>query len=113
MLGWILTGLVVIIFLGSGIMKISGGNPEMAQGLGGESNMMALGILEVVMVGLFLYSKTGVIAFLLMVAYLGGAMAVHLTTGQSIVVPTIIQIFVWLVGAYRFPELLQRLKIKQ
>jgi hypothetical protein len=48
-----------------------------------------------------------------MVAYLGGAMAVHLTTGQSIVVPTIIQIFVWLVGAYRFPELLQRLKIKQ
>jgi hypothetical protein len=44
-----------------------------------------------------------------MIAYMGGAMAVHLTSGQGIMVQTVIQIVIWLVAAYRFPELTKRL----
>lgn len=108
-IGWVLAGLLSVAFIGSGFMKLTGGNPEMVKGLGGESNMMILGILELLMVALFLYPKTGVVGALLMIAYMGGAMAVHLTTGQSIVVPTLIQGLIWITSAIRFPELTQRL----
>lgn len=109
-IGWILAGLISFVFVGSGIAKLMGGNAEMAKSLGGESTMMILGILELGIVVLFLVPKTGIIGSLLMIAYMGGAMAVHLTTGQSIVLQTIIQALIWLVSAYRFPELLSRLK---
>ncbi|MCP9757191.1 DoxX family protein [Lacihabitans sp. CCS-44] len=108
-IGWVLAGLLSFVFVGSGIMKIMGGNAEMAKGLGGETNMLALGILELVMVILFLIPKTGVVGALLMIAYIGGAMAVHLTTGQSIIFLVVIQIVIWLISAFRFPELTQRL----
>ncbi len=109
-IGWVLAGLVAFIFVGSGIMKLMGGNLEMAKSLGGETNMMALGVLELVMVVLFLIPRTGVVGSLLIIAYTGGAMAVHLTTGQSIIFLVVIQIVIWLVSAYRFPELTSRLK---
>lgn len=112
-IGWVLASLVSFVFVGSGIAKLTGGNAEMAKALGGESLMMILGVLELVMVILFLVPKTGIIGSLLMIAYMGGAMAVHLTSGQSIVLQTIIQVLIWLVSAYRFPELLSRLKTAQ
>lgn len=109
-IGWVLAGLVSLAFVGSGIMKLTNGNAEMAKSLGGESNMLILGVLELVMVVLFLYPKTGVVGALLMMAYMGGAMTVHLTTGQPIAIPTVIQCLIWITSAVRFPELLSRLK---
>lgn len=108
-IGWVLGGLISFVFVGSGIMKIMGGNPEMVKSLGGETNMLVLGIVELLMVLLFLFPRTGIVGSLLMIAYTGGAMAVHLTTGQSIIFLVVIQILIWLISAYRFPELTQRL----
>jgi uncharacterized membrane protein YphA (DoxX/SURF4 family) len=108
-IGWVLTALVSFVFIASGFFKLKGGAPEMAQGLGGETNMMILGILEFVMVILFLIPRTGIVGALLMMAYMGGAMAVHLTTGKDVMVQTIIQCLIWITSAIRFPEIVQRL----
>lgn len=108
-IGWVLAGVVSFIFLGSGFMKLSNPPTEMVKMLGGQGNVTLLGIIEIAMVILFLIPRTGIVGSLLMIAYMGGAMAVHLTTGQGVMIQTIIQIVVWLVAAYRFPELTKRL----
>jgi hypothetical protein len=108
---WGLTGLVAFVFIGSGLVKLSGGEQAatMAAGLGGKSHVQFLGILELAIAALWLVPRTGVLAALLAVAYLGGAMAVHFISSQPIMVPLVLQILVWLVSIYRFPELKKRL----
>jgi hypothetical protein len=108
-LGWILAGLLSFVFLGSGFMKLTSAPPEMIKMLGGQNNVTLLGVLEFLMVALFLIPRTGIVGALLMVAYMGGAMAVHLTTGQDVLIQTIIQGMIWITSAIRFPELTQRL----
>ncbi|EDM35847.1 probable integral membrane protein [Pedobacter sp. BAL39] len=109
-LGWVLAGLVAFVFIGSGGFKISGGNAEMVKGLGGATNLLILGSLEVIIAILFLYPRTGVIGALLGIAYMGGAMAVHLVSGQSIMLLVVIEVLIWITSAVRFPELVERLR---
>lgn len=108
---WGLTGLVALILTGSAMGKLTGGEQaaEMAKGLGGTTNLILLGILELSIVVLWLIPRTGIIATLLAIAYIGGAMAVHFVNNQSILFPAFIQIFIWSVATYRFPELTKRL----
>lgn len=112
---WILTGIVVLIFAGSGILKLVGGDAttEMAKGLGGANNLIILGILELIIAGLFLYSRTGIVGALLMIAYIGGAMAVGFVSGHPIILLIIIQILIWVTSVLKFPELGQRLFTKK
>lgn len=107
--GWILTGLVS--FLASGLFKLFGGEKtiEMANSLGGSQHLVVLGILEIVMVALFLIRRTAIVGFLLMVAYMGGAITVHFTTNQALGVVIGIETLIWITGAIRFPELTRRL----
>ena len=62
-LGFSLTGLVALVFLMSGIMKLMGGEnaAEMAKGAGGESNLLILGIIELCIVALWFIPRTGVV----------------------------------------------------
>ncbi|HQD08267.1 MAG TPA: DoxX family protein [Flavihumibacter sp.] len=106
---WILTGLVSFIFLGSGIFKLMGGNPEMAASIGGRTNLIALGWLEIVITALFLFKRTGVVGSLLMIAYMGGAMAVLFVAHQPYIFIIVVQVLIWLAASWRFPELKQRL----
>lgn len=106
---WVLTGFVVLILAGSGIFKLTGGNEEMIKGLGGSTNLMILGILELIIVGLFLFTRTGVVGALLAIAYIGGAIAVHFTTNQSVLPLIGIQVLIWVASVLRFPELGHRL----
>jgi uncharacterized membrane protein YphA (DoxX/SURF4 family) len=109
--GWVLAALVAFIFISSGAMKLTSGadNPEMIKGLGSAANVTMLGALELLIAALFLYPRTGIVGSLLAIAYMGGAIAVHLTTGKPILPLIGIQIFIWLVSLFRFPELGQRL----
>ena len=111
-ISWLLTGIIALIFIASAIFKLTGGNPEMVQGLGGATNLTILGVLELIIVALFLYTRTGVVGSLLMIAYMGGAMAVHFVTGQSLGVVLITQILIWIAAAVRFPEITKRLIVK-
>ncbi len=77
----------------------------MAKGLGGMQHLVILGLLELFIVVLWFFKRTGIVATLLAVAYLGGTMAVHFVYNQPVWTPAIIQVIVWLAAACRFPEL--------
>ena len=58
---------------------------------------------------LFIIPRTGMLGTLLLIAYMGGAMATHMVLGESFLFPALIQVFVWVVACIRFPELPQRM----
>jgi hypothetical protein len=109
---WILTGLVVLIFVGSGVSKITadaeGIKGATAFGLDASSHTI-LGIIELVASLLFVYKRTAIIGTLLLVAYMGGAIATHLEHNLPILFPVLIAIFVWVVAFVKLPELSNRI----
>jgi hypothetical protein len=112
---WMLTGLVAFVFLGSATGKFTADAKalEMAASFGLDpSTHKFLGVIELISVVLFVIPRTGLIGTLLLVAYMGGAIATHLEHDQSIVAPCIIQSFLWIVAFVRFPELTDRLRNK-
>ena len=114
-INWVLAGLVGFIFLSSAYGKFTGSaeDAKMAEGLGiSASNMTMIGIVELAAIILFLIPRTGILGTLLLVAYMGGAIATHLEHGLSITAPAGIAAFVWIVAVIRFPELLSRFKGK-
>lgn len=110
-IGWVLTVLVTVVFTGSGLAKLAGGEAaaEIALGVGGATNVMILGILELLIVAVFLVPKTAFVGLLLMIAYMGGAIAVHFVNHQPLATVIIIQILIWATGFFRFPEWSNRL----
>lgn len=107
-ISWVLAGLVAFIFLGSAVGKLTADPAalKMAEGFGLDANnYKILGVIEIIAVILFLIPRTGIIGTLLLVAYMGGAIATHLEHGQPLMAPIMISAFVWIVSAVRFPNL--------
>jgi DoxX-like family len=111
-INWVLAGLVAFIFIGSAVGKLTadakGLADSAAMGLSA-STMTALAIIELLSIGLFLYPRTGVLGSLLLVAYMGGAIATHLQHGLPLAAPCAISAFVWIAAVVRFPELTSRI----
>ncbi len=104
---WVLTGMVAFVFLGSAYGKISG---SIGNGFGIDAaTFKMLGWIELGSLILFIIPRTGVLGALLLVAYLGGAIATHIEHASPIMTPIIISVFVWVVALIRFPELTQRI----
>lgn len=112
LLQWIAAGLVGAIFVMSGIMKFNL-PPDMVEKMAsqGITPIIAktLAVIEILSAILFLIPRTAVLGTLLLAAYMGGAIAVHLTTGQDITAPCVIQAIIWIVAVWRNPELKTRL----
>jgi uncharacterized membrane protein YphA (DoxX/SURF4 family) len=111
-ISWVLAGLVAFIFFGSGANKLMGGDAAvtMAKAMGlTTNNLSVLAIIEISAAILFLYPRTGILGTLLLVAYMGGAIATHLEHSQPILPPVLIASFLWIVAVIRFPELSKRL----
>jgi uncharacterized membrane protein YphA (DoxX/SURF4 family) len=107
-----LTAVIGLIFIGSAISKLMGGEEatKMTQDIGlSPSELTMVGIIELISVILFIIPRTGILGTLLLAAYMGGAIATHLTHGQSIIAPSIIQALIWIVAIIRFSELKIRL----
>jgi hypothetical protein len=113
-IGWILTGVIVLMMSASAIDKILGSEHALKMGasfgLTG-STYSILGIIEISSVMLFLYPRTGVLGTLLLFSYLGGAIATHLQHQQNIFFPMVIEMLVWITAIIRFRELVQRIRI--
>ncbi|TAF72055.1 MAG: DoxX family protein [Bacteroidetes bacterium] len=108
----VLTGLIAIIFIGSAFMKFFGSDEALktAINLGiTPSTYIVIGIIEIICIILFLIPRTGIIGILLLIAYMGGAIATHLSHGVSFVEPVVISALVWIVAFVRYSELSQRL----
>jgi len=111
-INWGLTILVGFIFVGSSISKLIGGEEalQMAQSIGLNADTFKIvALLELSSVILFIIPRTGILGTLLLAAYMGGAIATHLTHNQSVIAPVIIESIIWIVAIIRFPELKTRL----
>ena len=109
---WALTILVAFVFLGSAVGKLTANDDviKIASGFGLDVNTYTiLGLVEIVSLILFIFPRTGILGTILLVAYMGGAIATHLEHNVSILAPCIVQAVTILVAYYRFPELRSKL----
>lgn len=107
-----LTILVSALFIFSAVGKMAGTKEviEGAKAMGlSPATMRNIGIIELIITLLFASNRTGVIGGVLLLAYMGGAIATHLEHGQSVVAPIAIAVFVGIVALFRFPELTLRI----
>ena len=118
-IGWISIFLVAAFNIFAGIMKFMpvapGSESEaMMAKLGITSTLdHALGVLELSIVVLFLIPRTSTVGFILLVGYMGGALATNLTHGLTNMdaLPIYITFFFMIViGWIRHPELTSRLR---
>lgn len=110
-IGWTLSGIVLLLMAGSSIDKISGSahSLEMTRSFGITPGVYRLlGIIELTSVFLFMIPRVGVLGLLLLSSYLGGAIATHLQHGQSIIFPGFIEALIWIAALIRFPQLWQQ-----
>lgn len=111
-IGWILTTILGLLFTMSAFMKLTQNETalEQAASIGLDATTyLFIGIVEVISLVLFIIPRTGVVGALLLIAYMGGAIATHLQHQQPIAIAVSIQILLWITAFVRFPELKQRL----
>lgn len=116
--GWTCAILVAAFNAFAGVMKfmpVAPGSPAEAMGqrLGVVGLERSLGVLELIIVILFLVPRTSTVGFVLMIGYMGGALATNLTHGFTHLeaLPIYISFLLLTISAYyRNPELLSRLK---
>jgi hypothetical protein len=107
--GWVLTGLLTALFLGSAYLKLSRAPQvvEMMQMWGLGDQLLLIGIGELTSALLFLIPRTHSFGVLLLSAYMGGAIVTHMQHGESYVIPSVILVLIWVTGFLRHSELLQ------
>jgi hypothetical protein len=97
--GWVLSGILAFVFLPSAFFKIAqpaGFLEEWTKSYPAGA-ARPLGIIELTMFVLYLVPKTRYLGGLLMLAYLGGAVATHLHAEDGMFpVPIMVGIFGWL-----------------
>ena len=112
----VLTSLVAVLFLFSASGKLIPGmmpaeqTSKMVNDLGGASNVMILGCIELLIVLLWFIPRTSLLGGFVAVAYMGGATAAHVVTHQPIVPLIIVQSVIWTTIAIRFPETTAKLR---
>lgn len=103
--GRIISGLPALFLLVDGAMKLVKPAPvvEATVNLGyPESVIIPIGVVLLICTILYLIPKTSVLGAILLTGYLGGAVATHVRTGESlfsIVFPVIFGVLLWL-GLY-------------
>ena len=106
--GWVLSGILALVFLPSAFFKISqpaGFLDEWSKTYPAGA-ARPLGIIEVTVFVLYLVPKTRYLGGLIMLAYLGGAVATHVHANDGkFFVPIIIGIVAWLGLFLRDPKL--------
>jgi hypothetical protein len=115
-IGWVLSGLIGLMLGASSIDKITASTHALEMGASfglSAGTYSLLGVIEIVSVLLFLYSRTGILGTLLLSSYLGGAIATHLQHQQSIMFPIVFEVVVWITAVIRFPELTRSISNKQ
>lgn len=104
---WIIAGLLTGLYAFSATGKLFLHPEQMEQmHLGNWRLIIAIG--EITSALLFLFPKTNIYGTLLLSAYMGGAIIIHMTGGLSIVFPSVVLILIWVVGFLRNPELLKK-----
>jgi len=117
-IGWVLSGLLAAMLIVSGIGKFMGAATPMMEHFGftaSETTLIATG--EIISAILFLIPKTQSLGTLLLSAYMGGAIASHMSASvgteelggedvQSYLVSSIFLVVIWVASIIRNPATL-------
>lgn len=97
-----------LLFSFSSFLKISGHESAIAQsvsfGIDTETYQI-IGVIEVLSIVLFIIPSTGFLGSLLLMAYMGGAIASHLQHQQPIFIAVLVEILIWVNLFLRYPTL--------
>jgi hypothetical protein len=104
---WVIAGLLTALFSFSSAGKLFL-HPEQMGQMHLENWRIIIGIGEVTSALLFLFPRTNIYGTLLLSAYMGGAIIIHMTSGLSILMPSVVLIHVWITGFLRNPELFKK-----
>ena len=110
--GWVLTIILGLLFTMSAFMKLMQNETALAQASSmgiDAATYRFIGTIEILSLLLFIIPRTGILGTMLLVAYMGGAIATHLQHQQPIAMAITIQILLWITAFVRFPELKQGL----
>ena len=100
--GWVLSGLLALVFLPSAYFKIAQPQSFVADWSRTypAGSALPLGVIELTLFVLYLVPKTRYLGGLVMLAYLGGAVATHVHANDGMFfVPVIVGVVAWL-GLY-------------
>lgn len=104
---WIIAGLLTALYLFSASGKLFLHPEQMGQMHLADWRIL-IGIGEIASALFFLFPRTNIYGTLLLSAYMGGALILHMTNGMSIAMPAVVLILVWVVGFLRNPWLLKK-----
>jgi len=110
--GWILSILLASLFAMSAFLKLTQNEAALAQAtsMGFDAGTYQLiGVVELTALVLFLIPRTGVLGGLLLIAYMGGAIATHLQHQQPVAMAITVQVLLWIAFILRYPALLPML----
>jgi hypothetical protein len=99
MSGWILTALLTAFMLFSATGKFIDfeGKEKLFQDMGWKlASVQNIGIVEVIIVLMFLIPRASFVAAILISAYLGGAVAIHVRVDEPFVFPIILGVLYWI-----------------
>ncbi len=106
--GWVVTGALTLLFLGSATMKFIGAEQIVTSFEHFDLQHMryVIGGGEVASALLYAFPLTASLGVLLLSAYMGGAIVTHMANGEPYIVQSIILIVIWLGYYLQYPEML-------
>jgi hypothetical protein len=98
--------LPALMFIITAVVKFTTPSAEIAKSApaGMAEKMFYLGVLQLLCTALFIIPRTMNLGFFLICSYLGGAMAVNMTTGQDAVPPAIFLALFWVAMYFKKSE---------
>jgi hypothetical protein len=99
-IGRVLSGLVFVLLVFSGVMKVAGSH-EVLENFTGKfgypaSAVSVIGAIEIAVVLLYAIPRTQVLGAILVTGYLGGAVATHARLGDPMLIgPLLLGVFAW------------------
>lgn len=116
-IGWVISGLVGMLFVFSACMKFLN-PPEVAEGFVGKLGypadlLLAIGIVEIACAVIYLVPQTAVLGAVMLTGYLGGAIATHVRVHDNFIGPVIFGVFVWLGVYLRDPRIRALLPLRR
>jgi len=97
--GRILSALVVLLLLMSGVMKLMR-PPQVVEGFVGkfgyrESAILGIALAELACALLYAFPRTAILGAILVTGYLGGATATHVRVGDAFLAPVLVGVAAW------------------
>ena len=115
--GWVLSGVVVLMMAMSATMKLMN-PPQLAEQMVGKFGypkevILVIGIVEIACVVLYLIPRTAILGAVLLTGYLGGAIATHVRVQDNFIGPAIFGVLVWLGLYLRDPRVRALLPVRK